>query len=64
MAISGGVALAILVVAITTAYLIMFYRDKKRWMEFEAERKENERRFGEMENPLYGQSDLDFNPDK
>ena len=56
MGISGGVALAILIVVITTAYLIVFYRDRKRWLKFEAEKKENERRFGENVNPLFGKN--------
>ena len=56
MGISGGVALAILIVVITTAYLIMYYRDRKRWLEFQAERKENEKRFGENFNPLFGKN--------
>ena len=52
--------MAILIVVITTAYLIMLYRDRKRWLEFEAEKKENERRFGENFNPLYGGADLNL----
>ena len=60
MGISGGIALAILIVVITTAYLIILYRDRKRWLEFEAEKKENERRFGENFNPLYGGADLNL----
>ena len=55
MGISGGIALAILIVVITTAYLVMLYRDRKRWKEFEAEKKENEKRFGEAVNPIYGE---------
>ena len=60
MGISGGIALAILIVVITTGYLIVLYRDRKRWKKFVAEKKENEKRFGENLNPLYGKANLDF----